>query len=157
MTNNETLADILAEMRERAARRELPPEVYGLADRFEAAAKRERAERHDYELAECECCDRADAAAMREALEEQLRYWNTHVRTRDEEAMRVRTAAALVAPPRNCDRFSTLAAATDAWRMENRTWQWGDGDTAVNYMTARASQDVGEFLVWLFAPAKGGQ
>ena len=59
--------------------------------------------------------------------------------------------------PRNCDRFSTLAAATDAWRVENRTWQWGDGYTAVNYMTARASQDVGEFLVWLFAPAKGGQ
>lgn len=57
---------------------------------------------------------------------------------------------------RNCHRFDTLEEATDAWRTENRTWQWADDDTAANYMKARASQDVGEFLDWLFAPAEGG-
>lgn len=41
--------------------------------------------------------------ALREALEEQLRYWNAHIRTRDEEEMRKRTEAALSLPPRNCD------------------------------------------------------
>lgn len=40
---------------------------------------------------------------LREALEEQLRYWNSHIRNRAEEEMRQRTEAALAAPARNCD------------------------------------------------------
>ena len=125
MTNNETLADIIAEMRKRAARREISPEVYGLADRIEAAAER----------------DIGNAAALREALEEQLRYWDTHVRDRSEEEMRVRTAAALSAPARKCDRYATWKDAWDAF--------------AVAYF---GPTDPGEmeysFGVWLFAKAK---
>ena len=53
----------------------------------------------------------ANASAMREALEEQLSYWDSHIRTRDEEQMRKRTEAALAAPPRNCDRYRTVEEA----------------------------------------------
>lgn len=112
----EPLAAIIAEMK-----RENRP--YGIslerlhyyADRIEAAAERERDEARrldairesDEAFARCARCDRPErsgsAATIREALEEQLRYWDAHVRTRDEEEMRKRTEAALASPARNCD------------------------------------------------------
>lgn len=149
MSDNETLADILAEMR-LGSTRGLPcayrigrPNPTGpikidnvtigeLADRIEAAYAR----------------DIGNAAALREA--------GDHSPTDYPQMVLDTVSTALDWLPRNCDRFSTLAAATDAWRVENRTWQWDDGDTPANYMKARASQDVGEFLDWLFAPAEGG-
>lgn len=61
-----------------------------LLDRIEAAVERERAP--------------GNAAAMREALEDSLRFWNgISSRTRREENLRLEIAAALAAPPRNCD------------------------------------------------------
>ena len=51
---------------------------------------------------------------------------------------------------RNCHRFDTLEEATDAWRTENRSWQWHGTNTAANYMKDRALEDVREFLDWLF-------
>ena len=121
-----------------------PEDVCDWADRIEAAAERECRAREDaaadYALKRgedihadrCKNCVALDqvlrditkmvgnAAALREALEEQLRYWNAHVRTRDEEEMRKRTAAALAAPARNCDRFATAEEAWAAWDAAKR-------------------------------------
>lgn len=87
-------------------------------------------------------------AAMRAALEEQLRYWNSHVRTREEEEMRKRTEDALGATLRNCDRFATI----DEARLEfqkirgHKVWAdielWDDMD------------EVGAFARWIFAPSE---
>ena len=104
--NPEMLADIVREMRYyfQTQKRNGNPEhrpwhqvLSDWADRIEAAARemsKKLDKNHDIPGA---------AAAMREALEEQLRYWDSHIRTRDEEQMRKRTEAALAAPPRNCD------------------------------------------------------
>jgi len=65
--NNETLADIIDEMRTRASRREISPEVYGLADRIEAAAARERIQREKVSFRCGDCarfggdCDAGDS------------------------------------------------------------------------------------------------
>ncbi|MBR4614867.1 MAG: hypothetical protein IKO55_04620 [Kiritimatiellae bacterium] len=91
-----------------------------------------------------------NAAAMREALEEQLRYWNAHVRTRDEEEMRKRTEAALSAPARNCDRFETEYKAHSSFCAEPCKHPCGNC-TVTNVEMAHDC-----FIHWLFAPAEGG-
>ena len=149
---SETIADIRAEMRRCAdylpSRQKYVPKLSirawrNLADRIEAAVGREiREAAMEHAVLPAVCITKApqgNAAAMRKALEEQLRYWDAHVRTRDEEEMRERTAAALSAPPRNCDRFSSYAEAANYWH-EN----------------VECAEVNGCFDVWLFAPAEGG-
>jgi hypothetical protein len=133
-----------------------PRLVHELADRIEAAAERERDEdrqlsaiaESDEAFARCARCDRPErvpgnAAAMREALEEQLRYWNSHVRNHDEEEMRKRTEAALAAPARNCDRFATEDEAREAYWAYRDPLEFNDKPFVA-------------ITEWLFAPAEGG-
>ena len=97
-----------------------------------------------------------NVAEMRSALEEQLRYWNTHVRTRNEEDMRVRTEAALSAPPRNCDRFRTAEEAESAFvefcarASSGKVPNWRCSITC-GYIDP--SDWVTCCIKWLFAPA----
>lgn len=136
------------------------------ADRIEAAAeleaiRRDKTSFHCGDCAKFGCdCDAGDvdgnedfiacekfvrrraspgnSAAMREALEEQLLYWDSHIRTRDEEEMRKRTEAALAAPARNCDRTKDEAEELFKERF-GRPW----------------TQAEDELAAWLFAKAEG--
>ena len=83
----------------------------------------------------------SNVAAIREALEEQLRYWNSHVRTREEEEMRKRTEAALSKPSRNCDRC-------EFW--ENL---WGLEFVKLCPDVTDDLQRAWLFVRWLFAPS----
>jgi len=83
-----------------------------------------------------------NAKAMRDALEEQLRYWNSHIRTRDEEEMRKRTEAALSAPARNCDSCDDVDAAVAAC-MQAIDAAWHEIDT------------IRDTIGWMLAPAEG--
>lgn len=164
MSDNETLADILAEMRD-ADGDFTDHEVVDYADRIEAAAVRlvreERTEAIDEALAhaeevraeKCRNCERTgNATALREALEEQLRYWDTHVRTRDEEAMRQHIEAALAKPARNCDRFRTSDEVSAYWAANVHAVPL-HGDA---YAMRIDGREFATFLDWLFATAEGG-
>ena len=130
MADNETTADIIAEIR--ALSNPISDSIIAIngrriVDRLEAAHKRER----------------GDCAKLREALDESRRiasdlggcrlndYWklNEIVRVCDD---------ALSAPPRNCDRFATADEAFHAW---NNTVDTPGGGAYVGLMD------------WLFAPA----
>ena len=147
MSNNETLADVLAEMRRHIqAVRDYPQDiditdgdVEDWADRIEAAYAR----------------DIGNAAALREALVKTLDAFKSGaIRTEwndpdswkhDDELWYLKNdiESALAAPARNCDRFATWKDAWDAF--------------AAAYF---GPTDPGEmeyyFGVWLFAPAEGG-
>ena len=129
--NKETIADIIAEMREIHV-----AEFQDYADRLEAAHRRELAAG-------------GDAAKLREALLRcdaiaQLPEVRNEQSIKD---MRNIIKRALSAPPRNCERFAT---ADDAKRefnyLWNFVWQRGGGCLAErNYEE--------EFERWLFAHA----
>ena len=162
---NEPLADVLAEMKRENRPYGISPErLHHYADRIEAAAERERAEiRRDAEIEwtrigydERKAEEKrapGNAAAMREALEEQLRYWNSHVRTRDEEEMRKRTEAALAAPARNCD-VGTAEEQAKRFRSFCDTYN-RCGSCPLDFTDDIAACPI-EWAQMPFAPAKGG-
>ena len=158
--NNETLADIIREMRARAARREISPEVYGLADRLEAAAQREKVEAVTIAATKAVNLtdekwlrDTGNAAALRRALEdtEELLEHFAKPGTMLHSAFFLHmrdNRAALAAPPRNCDRFKAADEARMAfWDTHETIWDAfkNRGGTELFY----------EVLDWLFAPAEG--
>jgi len=142
------------------------------ADRIEAAVERERE-------AYCDLCKEKDAAydrlllerdkaikarapgnaaAMREALEEQLRYWNSHVRNHDEEEMRKRTEAALAAPARNCDVGTAEEQAERHERFCAAHYKADAVDAQCFGCPASDKKETDCEFVWgqlPFAPAKG--
>ena len=139
----ETTDDIIREMRDLGAldaqcNDMIPRSLQALglrtyAARLEAARKQES----------------GNAAAMREALEfAEEELWAHGVFDSSK-----RVAAALSAPPRNCDRFQTASEVSAYWNSNVRTVPlphdaYGmriDGET---YPT---------FLDWLMAPAKEGK
>ena len=140
MKTNETLADILAEMRDTCGDI-ADHEVVDYADRIEAAAKREiRDAAMEHAVLPAVCISRGNAAAMREALKEISELvWSSIDPECDNDCCRplrriARIAdAALAAPPRNCDRFATVGAAHKAWR---------------------ATDQERDFVDWLFDPAE---
>lgn len=81
-----------------------------------------------------------NAAKMREALEAALPIMRdcpfTHYNTTEVDKVVGEINAALSAPPRNCDRFTTFADALNAWREFD-------------------PREAGVFDEWLFAEAKG--
>ena len=108
-------------------------------------AQNERLTRNELDrLAEhCTTCARTinvNALVLRKALEEQLHYWNAHIRNYSEEAMRQRTEAALAAPARNCDLFADYASALEYWQTHEE-----------------CAEVNGCFDVWLMARAEGGK
>ena len=127
----ETIADIIAEMREIHV-----AEFQDYADRLEAAHRRELAAG-------------GDAAKLREALLRcdaiaQLPEVRNEQSIKD---MRNIIKRALSAPPRNCERFAT---ADDAKREFNYLWNfvWQRGGGCLNERNY-----VEEFERWLFAHA----
>ncbi len=141
---NETMADIVAEMRgEKAAIGltawglmnrvdKVQEEFRKLADRIEAAEKLDRQDAMKTAMmTKCEICGRlniVNAAKLREALEriskqEELfhRHLNNEQYARAGDAIEFLSEAseaakaALAAPPRNCDRFATLEDARNAF------------------------------------------
>lgn len=83
-----------------------------------------------------------NAAAMREALEDSLRFWNgISSRTRREENLRLEIDAALSAPARNCDRFTSWMRAWDGYIAEHP-----DARQETPF-------EIGRFHHWLFALA----
>ena len=123
MADNETIEDILAELRERGECRERSPVVYDYADRLDAAHKREiedaeRRGNHAATKAICETIEKVgplydaesvgNAAKLREAIVEAKRIAESldGCRLNDylklEEIARICNAA-LAAPARNCD------------------------------------------------------
>ncbi len=168
MTNNETQADIIAEMREYAARCRnenfgTAPEceahyneddVDALADRLEAARKREREAAEARQLNECVVVREEEAsewrkrtgnaAAMREAILA-IKSVNDG-RPHDAAGYEINDIIeeALAEPPRNCDMFAKWHEAWDAFRAEYGG-PTDPGETAYY------------FGVWLFAQAKGGK
>ena len=129
--NKETIADIIAEMREIHV-----AEFQDYADRLEAAHRRELAAG-------------GDAAKLREALLRcdaiaQLPEVRNEQSIKD---MRNIIKRALSAPPRNCERFAT---ADDAKREFNYLWNfvWQRGGGCLNERNYEE-----EFERWLFAHA----
>ena len=160
MADNETIADIITEMRKLAHEFEdyggmlVPDMLLHFSDRLDAAHKREVRE------AVTDCSQFSDAAKLREALERVL-CWLKRMNAQPLNALAIseltpshavnRTArsiiedndyhisqltAALAAPPRNCDKVKT------SWDVRKK---WHDGlDTA---------NDIVRMLDWLLAPA----
>jgi hypothetical protein len=142
---NETITDIIAEMRDEAARADMEQD-YSIDDaaemmrefacRLEAALKREL----------------GDCAKLRDALEtlvDLVDAWKDHLPSaiRDGELSEAleKANSALDAPPRNCDRpeCATLEMATKTWIQEE-------------FPYSKQMADVRTFDVWLFAPATEG-
>ncbi len=167
--NDEALADILAEMRNRAdtviegrvitARNFVPQEaVEDWADRIEAAAERERAEIEADALAVGGIVEAArqkkvgNAAALREALERVEQSWLA--RGEDGSSLHAGDtlgiiSSALSAPPRNCDKFATAEVARLAfWDTHETIWEAFKNRSGMALFY--------EVLNWLFAPAEGG-
>lgn len=139
MADNETIADIIAEMRGIRVR-----EFQDYADRLEAAHRREVATTKE-SLA---VGNSGDCAKLREAVK--LCMDEMCSRCRELAAARsnplpclqgcepVRKAkAALAAPPRNCDRFQTKFDAKRAWEK----------------VCKAGLPEQGPFEDWIFAPA----
>lgn len=158
MSENETIADIVAELQRCGDKwiddkTKTTMECLGLiaihsARRIEAAWKRERETVTD-------CNHLGNAAAMREALEmcveAMCRYCRAEARECGLpqcldgcETLKI-AKAALAAPPRNCDRHGGWLTALKRFNdTDGRNNPWGDDvfDTS--------------FLDWLFAPATEG-
>lgn len=112
---NETLADVVAEIRANAKTTGMNVHIYwnAVADRIEAAAKRETV---------TNCNGFGNAAKLREALQmfvdsvEWLCDGDESGRIKRQFAVLLSDAhAALAAPPRNCDRFATEEDANAAF------------------------------------------
>lgn len=161
MDNNETQADIIADMRRHIqAARDFPQDiditigdVEDWADRLEAAAKRERAHQEALRINECivsreeEADDwrkrTGNAAALREALEGVLSAladvgFHPFVYGDPLAEAVIKARSALAATPRTCDLFSSYAEAENYWH-EN----------------VECAEVNGCFDVWLFSPAEG--
>lgn len=162
----ETLADIVADMREAGA---LMPAAYmrdllNYADRIEAALKRERA------AFDCECAGIAElaakeeaarhkpgnAAAMREALKKvgNAAAWIAESCNDQQTATYMNDMIAIVqtassAPARNCDVYPKRDDAGEAW---NKTLDERTRDMVQRYpLTA-----MDMFIDWLLAYAEDG-
>jgi len=166
---DETLNDIVAEIRGEFVRIDLER----LADRIEAAAKRDEDRRRDEVLnlqrtivkmqdAIARQADAVNAAAMRAALENARSKFIHIKKCADEgevsrkkltilcEFVSQEIAAALAAPPRNCDRFATLGEAREAFQDLR-------GHKILADVELWDSMDeAGALVRWLFAPAEGG-
>ncbi len=165
MTNeNETIADIVAEMRRRADSA-FPYDVdtmnmlEPLADRIEAAWKREReAMLKTAMMAKCEVCSKqpvGNAAAMREALTPWISLAEWLVKNAGKDALgngiseivpqlrrRIdESRDALATPPRNCDCHNDADSAYIAF-------------CGYDFEAKDISDDA--FIDWLFAPAEKG-
>ena len=163
---NETIADILREMREAAKSTDLfngeevgepmirGTEVEDWADRIDAAAKREREEVESDALSvgglvEATRHKAGNAAAMREALEstEELleHFAKPGTMLGDAFAFHMRdNRAALAAPARNCDILSE-EAANEAWDEYRHS-----------HVLPRGGWDFRHVIALLYAPAEGG-
>jgi len=137
MADNETIADIIAEMRGMGNyQRYSGDHARVLANRLEAAHRRER----------------GDAAKLREALENAYSLLCEGIATEVDDAIEhpfhlelacEKIQVALAAPPRNCDCFKTAAEAIDAYQDL----------TGDQLATDSGMKEWVEFAVWLFAPA----
>ena len=126
MSEHETIADIIAEMR--ALSNPILDGIIAIngriiADRFEAAHKRER----------------GNAAKLRDALKPVKRYLDGY--TVNILELRRTVDAALTAPARNCDRFASAEEAWDAY------------DEWVELYRAKGETEPFNEFGWLFAPA----
>ena len=164
MADNETTADIIAAMRDEAARADMEQEcsiddaasaakmMREFARRFEAAHKREMRD------AVTNCNQFGNAAKLREALEQvqkkinyligNLTVSNSLVANRMEINGIIN--AALAAPPRNCDRFATVDEALKAW----------DDYLEKNPELPPSCKTSGSIIPWLLATAtekEGGE
>lgn len=58
---------------------------------------------------------------------------------------------------RNAGRFQTVEDALRAWGDETQPWEWeGDEEDAEDYYAQLSTDQIKEFIDWLFAPAEGG-
>lgn len=155
--NNETLADIVAEMRANAKTTGFNGHIYwdAVADRIKAAAERERIQRDKVSFRCGDCanfggdCDAGavdgnedciacgkfrrraapgSASAMREALEDALCALIDIGCGKSMFKTIAKIRAALAAPPRNCDRFDNYSSAKDYF-LENELWKYNHGLT----------------------------
>lgn len=134
---NETIADIIAEIR--ALSNPISDGIIAIngrriADRLEAAHRREARE------AVTGSNQLGDAAKLREALEEARKvikpmYWA-------KETLPI-IDAALAAPPRNCEMFSTVDEVYKAW----------DDYLKKHPELPPSCKTSGSIIPWLFAPA----
>lgn len=128
------------------ARRVVPlDDALEAIDRIEAAAERKR---HP-----------GNAAALREALEEQSRYWWSHIRNYFENEMLKRTDAALSAPARNCDIGTAEEQAERHGRFCAAHYKADAVDAQCFGCPASDKKETDCEFVWgqlPFAPAEGG-
>ena len=111
-------------------------------DRIEAAAKRER------EATREKSSQVGNAAKMSEALENIAEYAKSaNCHTEDSDMLEYLNQieewaeSALAAPPRNCDRFTTLDDARNAFFED--------------YVPDETCSSANAFAIWLFDEAKG--
>lgn len=152
MADNETIADIIAEMRGIRVR-----EFQDYADRFEAAIKRERAKIEADALEVGGIVEAArkrelgDAAKLREALEElvaniEMRSSTFGLNVMVDTKTYLDAKTALSAPPRNCERFQTVKQAKEAYRAEVRRvyiWDGCETERLVDWLLATATEQEG--------------
>lgn len=100
----ESVADVVAWIRERAKYVYNDPLLGDIADRIEAAHKRETDGLKTACREIAKECNSINAAKIRESLRNMVRNLVRHDE-QDEAALR-EAEAALKAPPRNCDRFT---------------------------------------------------
>ena len=160
MNDNETTADVIAAMRDEAARADMEQE-YSIDDaaemmrefawRFEAAHKREKAAIEADALAVGGMVAAAaekpsavgNAAKLREALKAICGLCDGLTPTWDGAVGRIKDMAdaALAAPPRNCDRFASAEEAWDAYD------EWAES------YRAQGKTELLNEVGWLFATA----
>lgn len=171
--NNETLADIMAGMRDPENDYITNNDLRDLADRIEAAAKRERGAlvaeaeaakdarnralvrlREEYAERCHECKTKSgNAAAMRLCDELIQAAYDADICSPGDLAQRVRKIkAALPAPLRNCDRFRTADEVSAYWGANVHAVPL-HGDA---YAMRIDGETYPTFLDWLMAPAKEG-
>lgn len=164
MNENETIADILREMRDEQRNDFLTnSDLRHLADRIEAAAKLTLHDGSPSDETAKSAAQAAgggerparfgNAAAMRDALGTAKIWAETHIAGAElcgykaddmATALVPRLDAALAAPARNCDRFATRDEAFNAWSAETGGTRWD-----------AATREV-SFTHWLYETAKGG-
>lgn len=149
-SNQETIADIVSEMRQaeatwhRSEIAQLPTQYLNeWSDRIEAAEKRER------EATREKSSQVGNAAKIREALSRILGIAD-HLQTRFtipklayEEISELKQIAesALAAPPRNCDMYNTLDDARNAFFAD--------------YVPDETCSSATAFAIWTFDKVKG--
>ena len=165
MNQNETIADILHEIRTRPQSRPSPTDIREWANRLEAAAARDRAITDVMLAVKDKPLPHPDpehapplfpgnAAAMREALVKMVDAVKAYFGWDDAPAVHdlngpdaffcremSKAIAALAAPARNCDRFKTAEEALA--EIEKQLFMWNPTLYSV--------------VQWLFAAAEGGK